>query len=108
MLKASELQDLATIVPPEYHDRIRLPFIIIRRTDLGRSVFTVSGERIDQFAVQKILGNTKDGLHESYKHGEQTYIYRPELTELVRRFHSLVAIGFGIPEELSDYAPRRD
>ena len=56
----------------------------------------------------KILGNTTDGFHELYKHEKQTYIYRPELTELVRRFHSLVVIGFSIPEELVDYASNRD
>ena len=83
VLKASELQELATVGPPEYRDRIQLPFLILRRTDLGKSAFTVSGERIDEFAVQKILGNTKDGFHELYTLREQTYLCRPELTELL-------------------------
>ncbi len=108
VLKRSELEELAKIVPAEYQDRLKLPIIILRRMELGRSVYTISGERIEEFTIKKILKLTNDNYHEMYKHEEPTFLYRPQVTELVRRFHSLIAIGFGIPKELSDYAPRRD
>jgi hypothetical protein len=50
--------------------------------EMGRSVYTVVGERIEEFTVQKLLGNTNDDFHEMYKHKEQTFLYRPEVTEL--------------------------
>jgi uncharacterized protein (UPF0216 family) len=108
LLKESEVKDLANVVPLEYHDKVKLPLVILRRIELGKSIFTVTGERVEEFTVQKILHNTNDGFHEMCKHRNQTYLYRPEVTELIRRFHSLIVIGFGIPEELRDYAPRRD
>jgi len=108
LLKSSELNALAGIVPVEYRDRVKLPFIIVRRMDLGRSVYTVSGDLIEAFAVQKILGNTTDDFHELYKHNEHTFLYRPQLIELLHRFHSLVVIVFGIPTELQNYGPSRD
>jgi len=40
LLKTEELQKLAGIIPKSYHDRIRLPMIILRRMDLGKSTYT--------------------------------------------------------------------
>lgn len=108
LLKSSELNELAEIVPAEYRDRVKLPFIVVRRMDLGRSVYTVSGDMIEDFTVQKILGNTGDDFHQLYKHRDPTFLYRPQLTELLQRFHSLVVIGFGIPKELGDYRSSLD
>ncbi len=85
-----------------------MPIIILRRMDLGKSVFTVSGERIEEFTVKRMLGITNDDYYHTYKDRESTFLYRPQVTELLRRFHSLVVIGFGIPRELADYVPNRD
>jgi hypothetical protein len=76
--------------------------------EMGRSIYRVTGDRIETFTIQKILGRTNDSFHETYKHREQMFLYKPEVTKLVAKFHSLVVIGFGIPKDLSDYAPRRD
>jgi uncharacterized protein (UPF0216 family) len=108
VLKKSELQELANIVPTEYHGCLKLPIIVMRRMELGRSVYTVSGERIEQFTVMKILGLTDQKFHQMYRDKEPAFLYRPQVSELLWRFHSLFVIGFGIPKELSDYAPSRD
>ena len=108
IINRAELQELANIVPAEYHDRVKLPIIILRRMELGRAVHTVAGERIEEFTVKKILGLISDGYHQMYKETEPTFLYRPQVVELLRRFHSLIVLGFGIPKELSDYAPSRD
>ena len=108
LLKTIDLQELAKIVPKEYQDRVQLPLVIMRRMDLGRSIFTIVGGRFEELMVKKILGNTTDGFHEIYKHVEQTFLYRPEVTELVMKFPSLIVLGFGISTELADHVPRRD
>ena len=105
ILKKSELEELEKIVPPEYQDRLKLPIIIIRRMDLGSSIYTVSGERVDEFTVKKILGLTTDEYYQMYKDQETAYLYRPQVTELLRKFHSIFVIAFGVPKELSDYGP---
>lgn len=107
ILKRSELEELANIVPAEYQDRVKLPIIVLRRMELGNSIYTVSGERIDEFTVRKILGLTNEEYYQMYKDQEATFLYRPQVSELLGKFHSLVVIGFGIPKELSDYAPNR-
>ena len=105
VLRRSELDELASIVPAEYQDRLKLPIIIMRRMDLGRSIYTVSGERVEEFTVKKILGLTNDEYNQMYKDQETAYLYRPQVTELLRKFHSIFVIAFGIPKELADYGP---
>ena len=108
LLKTSELEALAKVIPLEYHDRLKLPIVILRRIELGKSIYTVSGEKIEDFAVQKILGKTEVGYYQMQNNREPVFLYRPEVSELLRMFHSLFVIAFGIPRELSDYAPKRD
>jgi uncharacterized protein (UPF0216 family) len=108
VLKTTDLEELARLVPTEYQDRVKLPIIILRRLELGQSIYTVSGERVEEFTVKKILGLTKDEFYQMYRNQEPTFLYRPQVTELLRKFHSLFVIGFGVPRELSGYAPSRD
>jgi uncharacterized protein (UPF0216 family) len=108
LLRTVELEELARIVPREYHDRLRVPIVILRRTDLGKSTYTVSSEPIEEFVVKKILGATNVDFHQMYMDRESFFLYRPQVVELLRKYHSLFAIGFGLPGELSDYAPSRD
>jgi uncharacterized protein (UPF0216 family) len=104
-LNRSDLEELARIVPAEYQDRLKLPIIIMRRMDLGRSIYTVSGERVEEFTVKKILGLTNDEYYQMYRNQEPAYLYRPQVTELLRKFHTIFVIAFGIPKELADYGP---
>jgi uncharacterized protein (UPF0216 family) len=76
LLKTSELEALAKEVPTEYHDRLKLPILILRRMELGRSVYTVSGERIEEFTVQKLLGRVQADYHQMYSNHEVVFLYR--------------------------------
>jgi len=107
LLRRIELQAIGRLVPMEYHEKLRIPFIILRRIEMGKSIYTVVGDQLEAFTIQKILGRTNDSFHEMYKHTEQVFLYRPEVAELVGKFHSLIVIAFGIPQELSDYARKR-
>jgi len=106
-LRKEELEELAKIVPEEYRDPLRLPIIVLRRMELGKSVYTLSGDKVEEFTVKKILGKTSAEYHTMYLDDKPLFLYRPDVSELIRRFHSLVVIGFGVPKELSDYAPNR-
>ena len=108
LLKTSEIEAFAKEVPSEYHDRLKLPILILRRMELGKSVYTVSGERIEEFTVQKLLGKVMGDYHRMQVSHEPVFLYRPEVSELLRMFHTLFVIGFGIPRELADYGPKRD
>ncbi len=108
LLKKEEIEKLAQIVPETYHNQIRLPMIILRRMELGKSVYTVAGEPIEEFTVKKILGLTESEFPYIRTDRSPFFLYRPQVVELLRDYHSLFVIGFGVPRELSDYAPNRD
>jgi hypothetical protein len=107
VLRKDELEQLAQIVPREYHDSLKLPIIVLRRIELGKSVYTVSGDKVEEFTVKRVLGKSAAEYHTMYTEDKPLFLYRPDISELLRRFHSLVVIGFGLPKELSDYAPNR-
>jgi uncharacterized protein (UPF0216 family) len=48
LLKKSELEELAKSVPKEHWDRLKLPIIVIRRMKLGKSVYAVAGDPIEE------------------------------------------------------------
>jgi hypothetical protein len=107
VLRKQEIEELARIVPRGYHDSLKLPIIVLRRMELGKSVYTVAGDKVEEFTVKKILGKTAAEYHMMNLDENPLFLYRPDVSELLRRFHSLVVIGFGVPKELSDYAPNR-
>jgi uncharacterized protein (UPF0216 family) len=108
LLRKAELEELARVVPQRYHDRLRLPLILLRRMDLGKSIYTVGGEPIEEFTVRKILGETETDHLQMTRDERPFLVYRPQVSELLRKYHSLFVIGFGVPRELSDYVPSRD
>jgi uncharacterized protein (UPF0216 family) len=99
VLRRDDLERLAEIVPPRLHDRFQLPIVIQRRFDLGRSVYTVSGGRLEEFTLKYLLG-LAENTFDDYESEARFYIYKPYLAELIRMIHSLVVIGFGTPEGL--------
>jgi len=70
--------------------------ILLRRADLGPGAYTVLGDPYEEYAVS-ILSTTSDVDFEDFKRqrtGPPTF-YKPQVSQLLRKFHSLVTIGFG-------------
>ena len=100
--KKEDLQRLAEKIPKEFHDKIKLPFIILRRMDLGKSIYAVSGSKLEEFAIKHILGLTDLPFEKYELENEKLYLYKPYVSELVRLLRSLIVIGFSpIPKEFS-------
>ena len=95
-LKKNELEALARSLPAAAQEQIRLPFILLRRTDLGPGAYTVLGDPYEEYAVS-MLSRLSDPDFEDFKRRRTSpsVFYKPEVSQLLRRFHSLVTIGFG-------------
>ena len=52
LLRTSELEELAKTAPEEYRGRLKLPIIILRRMEVGKSIYTIAGDRIEEFIVK--------------------------------------------------------
>jgi len=102
-LKREELLDLDSSIPNIVRSRIRLPIILLRRADLGPGAFVLLGDPYEEYVVS-ILSGSFMGTFEEF--GRQLsgirIIYKPHLSALLRRFHSLIAIGFGTSSSNTD------
>ncbi len=99
IMKKSELEELALSLPEEVRGRVKLPLVLLRRTDLGPGAFTVLGDLAEEFALSRIAKGFTGSYDEFRRHGdEQSLFYKPQVSELLRRFHSLFVIGFETSE----------
>jgi uncharacterized protein (UPF0216 family) len=98
-MKKSELEALSAELPDALRDKIRLPVVLLRRRELGPGAFTLLGDDYEEYALSKILGEY-DGTLAEFQRSRQspTVFYKPQVSELMRRFHSLIVVGFGLSE----------
>ena len=99
-MRKDELESLASILPKDDAGKIHLPIVLIRRRDMGPGAFTILGDKPEAYAVSRMLSRF-DGDFEEYraKSGPELVVYKPQVSELTRKFHSLIVIGFGVSED---------
>jgi uncharacterized protein (UPF0216 family) len=98
-LKKSEVEALSAELPDELRDRVKLPLVLLRRRDLGAGAFTLLGDSYEEYALSRLLGDKASNLADFQGSGKSpTVFYKPQISELMRRFHSLVSVGFGVSE----------
>jgi uncharacterized protein (UPF0216 family) len=99
IMKKEEIEAMRTAVPDTVIDRVKLPIVLLRRRDLGIGAFILLGDAPEEFALSVLLGDFK-GTFSDFEQSRKsaTIFYRPQISELMRRFHSLISIGFGPSE----------
>jgi hypothetical protein len=87
---------LSRSLPPEAGTRVKLPIVLLRRRDLGLGAFTVVGDSYEEYAML-LLADSIHGSFEEYKEQkpESALLFKPQVSSLMRRFHSLLVLGFG-------------
>jgi uncharacterized protein (UPF0216 family) len=101
MMRREDLERLASLVSTDALEKIHLPIVFIRRSEMGRGAYTVLGDKPEAYAVARALGSFSGDLEEYRRQsGPELVVYKPEISELMRKYHSLIVIGFGVPEDL--------
>jgi uncharacterized protein (UPF0216 family) len=101
MMRREDLERLASLVSTDALEKIHLPIVFIRRSEMGRGAYTVLGDKPEAYAVARALGSFSGDLEEYRRQsGPEPVVYKPEISELMRKYHSLIVIGFGVPEDL--------
>lgn len=95
-MKKDELEELSRSLPTEASARVKLPIVLLRRGDLGPGAFTVMGDSYEEYSMLLLAGSVH-GSFEEYKEEqpEPALIFKPQVSSLMRRFHSLLVLGFG-------------
>ena len=98
-MKRRELELMSSSLPDPAKERIRLPVILLRRSDLGPGAFIVLGDPYEEYAMSSLAG-AFTGTFDDFKRSIRgpVLLYKPQVSLLLRRFHSLLTIGFGTTE----------
>jgi len=98
-MKKAEIEALSAELPEALRGRVKLPIVLLRRRDLGAGAFTLLGDSYEEYALSRVLGDY-DGAEPDFRQARESakVFYKPQVSELMRRFHSLIVIGFGLSE----------
>lgn len=92
-----EIDLLLSICPSKKENEVLLPFLIIRRRDLGHGTYVISGELIDQFLILKALDKFEGTWVEFIENPNPkhlTFLYKPDLITLRKILPTCTVIGF--------------
>jgi uncharacterized protein (UPF0216 family) len=95
-MRKLELEELSRSLPTEANTRVRLPIVLLRRRDLGPGAFTITGDRYEEYAMSLLAGSFQ-GSFEQFREqkSDPIVLFKPQISLLMRRFHSLLILGFG-------------
>ncbi len=95
-MKEPELEELSRSLPAEANTRVKLPIVLLRRRDLGPGAFTVMGDRYEEYAMLLLTESFKGSFEQfSEQKSDAIVLFKPQISLLMRRFHSLLILGFG-------------
>ncbi|MEM4576877.1 MAG: DUF61 family protein [Candidatus Nezhaarchaeales archaeon] len=90
IMEKRELEFLANIVPAQYHDKLRLPIVILRMIDMGEGVYMICGGDLEADVVAKVLGYDKAVYCEKGKN----LLYKPYVAILRSKLRTTTVVGF--------------
>ncbi|MCF2143826.1 MAG: DUF61 family protein [Candidatus Heimdallarchaeota archaeon] len=93
-IRKKDLELAAKILPQEEWGNIRLPIILLRRTQLDKGLFSVSGGICELFLIATITDRTKEDFESFKMNDHQPYIWKPEAFAAIRKMSSLIIIGY--------------
>ena len=85
-----ELQLLAEILPPQYHDKLKLPIVILRMIEMGEGVYIICGGELEAYVIAQVLGEDKA----IYRDKGKVFLYKPYVAILRSKLRTTTVIGF--------------
>ena len=92
--KKKDLEFLGEFIPKKFHGRIRLPIVLVSRTDLGRGIYAIIGNDIEKFVINKILDRTDVNFNFWEDAELNEFLNRAEVFDLRRKMRSTTILGF--------------
>lgn len=95
--KKPELETLSRLVPQEATERIKLPFVFMRRLELGPGAYELLGDTFEQYTLAKVAGLFIQEYDDFRRTAAVPFVfYRPQIVDLMSKFHSLIVLGFAV------------
>ena len=94
IIKKKDLDIIAELIPEEEWENTKLPIVLLRRTSLGKRIYSISGGIIEIYIIYKIANKTSKKFSEFKFDDPKPYIWKPEAFTAVRKIGSVVIIGY--------------
>jgi len=92
--RREHLEIICSFFPEEEWEQVKLPVIILRRTSLGKGIYSVSGGLRELYIIHRISGRTTDDFSKFKFQEHQPYVWKPDTFTAVRKIGSVVVIGY--------------
>ncbi|NHJ85222.1 MAG: DUF61 family protein [Asgard group archaeon] len=92
--RKTELELIASFFPPEDWINIKLPIILLRRTELEKGLYSVSGGIHELFIIHRVSGKTTEEFYSFKAKEHKPYIWKPETFTVIRKIGSIVSVGY--------------
>ncbi|RLF12848.1 MAG: hypothetical protein DRJ68_00085 [Thermoprotei archaeon] len=89
VMDKDELRLLAELTPPHYHDKLRLPILILRRIDMGEGVYVLCGGELEAHVISRVLSESSLPRDKG-----KILLYRPHIAFLRSKLRTTTVIGF--------------
>ena len=93
-IEKKDLEMLSELIPESEWANIKLPIILLRRTDLEKGLFSVSGGKRELFIIFRIIGRTTKSLEEFLAEDHKSFIWKPEAFTAIRKISSAIVMGY--------------
>lgn len=92
--RKEHLEIICQFFPENQWAEVMLPVILLRRTSLGKGIYSVSGGLRELYIVHRISGRTSDKFSKFKLEEHQPYVWKPEVFTAVRKIGSIVVTGY--------------
>jgi uncharacterized protein (UPF0216 family) len=93
VFRMEEIEELAKLVPEQFHGDVKLPIVILRRMDYGPGIHTVAGNKTELFMIHKVLGYVDLDWSRFAAWRPLEQLARPQVQLLRRRLPSTTVLG---------------
>ncbi|MBK5114330.1 MAG: DUF61 family protein [Candidatus Heimdallarchaeota archaeon] len=92
--KKQHLEIICQFFPEKEWSEVKLPVILLRRTSLGKGIYSVSGGLRELYIIHRISGRITDEFSKFKFEEHQPYVWKPEVFSAVRKIGSIVVVGY--------------
>ncbi|TET29022.1 MAG: DUF61 family protein [Candidatus Heimdallarchaeota archaeon] len=92
--RKQHLEMICQLFPENEWSKVKLPVVLLRRTSLGKGIYSVSGGLRELYIIHRISGRTSDEFNKFRLEEHQPYVWKPEVFTAVRKIGSIVVTGF--------------
>ena len=93
-IKKKDLEIVASYLPESEWENIKLPIVLLRRTNLAKGIYSVSGGIRELFIIFRITKKTEGDFSKFKLDEHQPYIWKPEAFTAIRKIGSIVIMGY--------------